>query len=216
MTTHPQIVDFTGALMDRAVLHETGYRQLWGWERIYNLNPAELDANGAGARYAFKLLGPEAHRLAALGDRDLDSGVLRKRPGPEPLATLGLRLICHAATWPAEVLKVIDVFGMASPARVAGGGGIDRPESQVFFDLVTPEGRALWDELAADREYQARRQAVVDAIPSLHVDEHPETLSDDFIESEWEAAMAAICCAVDYARDRAGLDATPRLNKTGA
>jgi hypothetical protein len=196
-------------LMREAVLEETGYASVPGAPHVYNLNPAELDANGAGARFAFKLLGEEAYRLAALKEPRLDPGLLKRRPPPEPIDTLPLRLICHAAVWADEVLITIDRFGFAYPVLGLRPIDVAPPDARDFFEFVATGGQALWDRLANDSEFQVLRKAVPSTIPTASASA-PYKMTPTAIEQAWIPAVLAVRAAVDRGRQLAGLGPTPQ------
>lgn len=167
------------------VLDHVGYQALPANGQVYNLIPIELDANGAASRFVRIVYGAEhADRLA----REVDPGIFRRRPGPEDVETLPMRLICHASIWPEEIEAVLPLLSN---------------EGVGLFDALAPGGRAHWDRLKHDETLARLRAAVRGSVPSA------SNISLDDPEAGWRPTKASIIGAVDHARALSGLPPTP-------
>jgi hypothetical protein len=158
--------------------------------QIYNLSPHELDANGAASRFIRKLHGDEqADSLA--NDPQLDTGLFRRRPVPEPPDTLPTRLICHAGVWPDCTEEVFSQVG-----NLMG-----------LLGSASPGGPELWSRLGEDPTMQQLVEDVRRTIPTKVDIESAASPQDG-----WLPHKTSIIAARDRARSLADLQPTPRYD----
>jgi len=93
---------------------------LAGRARLYNLNPVELDANAAAARFAWRRYGDDEARARLASE---DGALFRSLTGPAPIETLPRRLLCFLGQFPdlcelvskAQGVSFVDLVEAAWP-----------------------------------------------------------------------------------------------------
>jgi hypothetical protein len=104
---------------------------LRGGGRLYNLNPLEVDANAAAAKFAWARYGEEVAR-GFIDEEHEDAVLFRSLTGPAPQETLPIRCACF-------LFQFVDLCEMEAAAR-------DRP----FADLIDeawPGMAGTWQRL---------------------------------------------------------------------
>jgi hypothetical protein len=163
------------------ILNSAGYAGLPASGQIYTLSPHERDANGAASRFIRGLIGDDEADLCAK-ERELDPGLFRRRPEPEPPETLARRLICHAAVWPDTAEGV---YQLAQ----------DLPK---ILDRALAGGSDLWRCLRDDPTLRKLVEEVESTFPtrnSLDATARPE--------GAWQSHKRAVTAAYEHAESLA-------------